>query len=168
MATTVVAAGKIEIANRDKKDVPEGWIVSKDGKPLSNPSDYWPEGAILPLGGSTKTGSYKGFGLTVAVDILCRVLSGSPGNSNSLGNHFFGALNIATFMPVADFKKAMEDMYQTYRALPKAPGVERITLAGEPEYEAENDRRRNGVPLNPVVITNLQKIAAEIGIEFDL
>ena len=168
MATTVVAAGKMEIAVRDNKNVPEGWAVDTEGKPLLNPTKYGQEGALLPLGGNIKTGAYKGFGLTVAVDILCRVLSGTAGNSMTLGNHFFGALRIDSFLPTEDFKKAMDDMVQTYRSLPKAPGVDRITIAGEPEQAIENERRKNGIPLHPVVRAALQKMAGEIGIKYDL
>jgi L-2-hydroxycarboxylate dehydrogenase (NAD+) len=36
MATTVIAAGKIEIARREGKTMPEGWAVDKEGKPLTD------------------------------------------------------------------------------------------------------------------------------------
>ncbi len=169
MATTTVAAGKIEIAVREGKDIPEGWAVNRDGKPIINPKKFREEqGALLPLGGIPTMGAYKGFGLTVAVDILCSVLAGSVANTNSMSNHFFGALRISSFIPVADFKKAMDEMYLSYRSLPKAEGVERITLAGEPERDIEKKRRSEGIPLNPVVVAALKGIAQELGIEYDL
>ena len=167
MATTVVAAGKVEIAMREGKPLPEGWAVDKEGKPITEPKKFYEEGALLPMGGSPQTGAYKGFGLAVAVDILCRILSGSLPEQNYAGSHFFGALKIDGFMPAADFKKAMDGMIREYRALPKAPGVDRIYISGEIEQEIEN-RRKQGIPLHPAVVTQLQELAAELEVEYDL
>jgi LDH2 family malate/lactate/ureidoglycolate dehydrogenase len=91
MATTVVAAGKIEIAVREGKEIPVGWSENRRGEPITDPRRHREEqGALLPLGGKVESGSYKGFGLTVAVDILCSVLSGSIANNTNMGNHFLG------------------------------------------------------------------------------
>ncbi|MHB8908426.1 MAG: Ldh family oxidoreductase [Syntrophales bacterium] len=177
MATTVVAASRFEIALRnDWPTVPEGWAVDKSGKPLTDPKRYAAEGALPPLGGMLpETGAYKGFGLSVLVDILCSILSGSVSISELLtqpdtalrASHFFGALKIDGFMPTADFARAMAGMVKVYHDLPKAPGVERITLAGEPEHEIEI-ARRNGIPLDAQVIASLRELAEEFGVEYDL
>ena len=169
MATTVVAAGKIEIARREGKTMPEGWAVDKEGKPITDPGKYYQEGsALLPLGGTPQTGIYKGFGLAVAVDILCRILSGSMAGTQMAGSHFFGALRIDGFMPADEFKRAMDEMVKEYRALPKAEGVDRIYLSGEVEQEIEKQRRRDGIPLHPVIVSSLKDLAKELDIEYDL
>ena len=176
MATTVVAASKFEIALRSGQTaIPEGWAVDKAGRPLTDPKKYAEEGALLPLGGQPQTGAFKGFGLSVMVDILCSILGGSVSISELLtqpnttlrANHFFGALKIDGFMPADDFAKAMSAMVQVYHNLPKAPGVERIYLAGEVEQEIENQRRL-GIPLDEQVIGSLRGLAAELGVEYDL
>jgi L-2-hydroxycarboxylate dehydrogenase (NAD+) len=165
MATTTVAAGKIEIALREGKNIPQGWAVNSQGEPITDPVKFREErGTMLPLGGVVATGAYKGFGLTVAVDILCSIISGSVANNSTMGNHFFGALLIDSFLPVEDFKRAMDDMYLSYRSLPKAAGVEKITLAGEPEEEIKKRRLREGIPLNPAVLASLQGLARELNI----
>lgn len=177
MAATVVAGGKVEVALRDGVTIPEGWVVDREDKPITDPEKYFTEkGAILPLGGTPRLGSYKGFALSVAVEVLCSILSGAlamPQIMNEPGvegraNHFFGALRIESFIPAGDFKKAMDEMIKTYRALPKAPGVDRIRLAGELEHEMERERLRNGIPLHPAVVASLQKLAQETGIEYNL
>jgi len=176
MATTVVAGSKFEIALRSgQTTIPEGWAVDKAGKPLTDPKKYAEEGALLPLGGLPETGAFKGFGLSVMVDILCSILAGSVSISELLtqpntalrANHFFGALKIDGFMPADDFARAMAGMVKVYHNLPRAPGVERIYLAGEVEHEIEN-QRRHGIPLDPQVIASLQELAAELGVEYDL
>jgi L-2-hydroxycarboxylate dehydrogenase (NAD+) len=177
MATTVVAGSKFEVALRSgRATVPEGWAVDKTGKPLTDPKRYAAEGALPPLGGLLpETGAYKGFGLSVLVDILCSILAGSVSISELLtqpdtalrANHFFGALKIEGFMPADDFARAMAGMAKVYHDLPKAPGVERITLAGEIEHEIEMERR-HGIPLDQQVIVSLRELAAEFGVEYDL
>lgn len=169
MATTVIAAGKVEIAQREGKTMPEGWVVNKEGKPITDPKKYYEEGgALLPLGGTPQTGSYKGFGLAVAVDILCKVLSGAMATDQMAGNHFLGALRIDGFRPANEFKNAVDEMIREYRALPKAAGVDRIYLPGEIEQEIEKRRRSEGIPLHPAIIASLKGLAKELGIEYDL
>jgi L-2-hydroxycarboxylate dehydrogenase (NAD+) len=177
MATTAVAAGKIEVALREGRSIPAGWAVDEEENPLTDPGKYWEgKGALLPLGGIPQTGSYKGFGLSVAVDILCSILSGSVAipqllsepSSSDRAHHFFGALRIDGFMPADKFRKAMDGMINMFHNLPKAPGIERIYLAGEVEQETERQRRSKGIPLNAAVIASLQELAKELGIEYDL
>ncbi len=176
MATTVVAGSKFEIALRSgQSTIPEGWAVDKAGNPLTDPNKYAAEGALLPLGGLPETGAFKGFGLSVLVDILCSILGGSVSISELLtqpntalrANHFFGALKIDGFLPADDFVSAMAGMVKVYHDLPKAPAVERIYLAGEVEHEIEK-QRRHGIPLDPQVMASLQGLAAELGVEYDL
>jgi len=178
MATSVVAGGKLEIARREGASIPEGWVIDKEGKPVTDPTkEVRGEGGLLPLGGTPALGSYKGFGLGVLVDILCGVLSGSsasilqestPETRGNAGDHFFGALRIDSFLPVENFKKSMDEMIGAFGALPTLPGVKKIYVAGGYEAEIEKDRKANGIPLNSKVIQELQELAKELGIEYDL
>jgi L-2-hydroxycarboxylate dehydrogenase (NAD+) len=174
MATGVVAGGKLELAARNGIPIPEGWAVDIDGNPVTDVSKA--SGGILPLGGTPALGSYKGFGLTVLVDILCSVLSGDlsipemdkAASAKGRSSHFFGALNIAGFMPVQNFKERMDAMIRAHHNLPKEPGVDKIRLAGEIEWETETERRKHGIPLHPSVIASLQELAIELNIDYDL
>ncbi len=110
MAAGVVAGGKLELAARNGTPIPEGWAVDMDGNPVTEVAKA--TGGILPLGGTPRLGSYKGFGLIVLVDILCSALSGglsTPEMERGPLNlcHFFGALRIDGFMPVNKFKERM-------------------------------------------------------------
>ncbi len=119
-------------------------------------------------------GSYKGFGLTILVDILCGILSGGLSTAEKKGgpqgpgpSHFFGALRIDGFMPADEFKERMDAMIKANHELPKAAGVDRIYLAGEFEHETEKQRRQ-GIPLHPSVVASLQEAAKELNIEYNL
>ena len=48
--------------------------------------------------------------------------------------------------------------------IPPAPGVDRVRVAGEPEFEAEEKHRRYGVPLHESVAASLRALGAELGI----
>ena len=177
MATTVVAAGKVEIARREGKPIPEGWAVDSDGRPITDPKAYFDiKGALLPLGGIPQLGSYKGFALSAAVEMFCSVLSGGlpipimgrdPANQGR-ANHFFGALRVDRFLPLDAFKQGMDELIRTYQGLPKAPGVERVSVAGELEYALEKERGRNGIPLHPAVLATLQELGKDLGIACEL
>ncbi|MFH1639902.1 MAG: Ldh family oxidoreductase [Chloroflexota bacterium] len=177
MATTVVAAGKVETALRKGIPIPAGWSVDSEWQPITDPKRYFEvKGAMLPLGGTPELGLYKGFGLAVAVDILSSILSGSLSSIEILGepgsqgrcNHFFGALRVSGFMPIEEFKKGIDGLAKAYHALPKMAGVNRIFLAGEKEHEIGKERRDSGIPLDPVVTASLKELAKELHIEYNL
>ena len=50
------------------------------------------------------------------------------------------------------------------RALPRAPGCERIYVAGEIEFENERQRRRDGVPIDPTLRAQIDRLADELGL----
>lgn len=174
MATGVVAGGKLELAARNKTTIPEGWAVDMDGNPVTEVAKA--TGGILPLGGTPQRGAYKGFGLTVLVDILCSTLSGGltipemgdlpRGMGKS--THFFGVLRIDGFMPAEEFKERMDAVIKAHHELPKAPGVDKIYLAGEVEQETKKKRQSKGIPLHPAVVDSLQELARELDIEYTL
>jgi len=169
MATTVVANGKVEITMREGKMMPEGWAIGPDGKSITDPKKYYEQGgALLPLGGAPQTGGFKGFGLAITADILCRVLSAAAATDQMAGEHFFGALRIDGFQPALEFKKRMDELVRAHRSLTKAPGVERLYTPGEIEQEIEKRRKSEGIPLHPSVVASLKQLAQELGIEYNL
>ncbi len=181
MATSVVPEGKLEVYNRLGKSMPEGWVVLEGDQPCLEPAQGLAMlrgermGGILPLGGLGEShGGHKGYGLGLMVDILCGVMSGANWGpkintvtSNNLG-HFFAAMRVDLFQPVAEFKAEMDTMLRTLKAMPKADGHDRIFVHGEKEYEAHDRRSVEGIPLNPRVLDDLAKLANEQGVAFDL
>jgi LDH2 family malate/lactate/ureidoglycolate dehydrogenase len=179
MATSAVAGGKLEIAARTESPrVPAGWLLDGEGNYVTEMSNRRRgDGGLAPLGGVAETGAYKGFGLALVVDILSGVLSGSvasllyqsaPEARGNYSDHFFGALRIDSFIPVADFKGSMDSMLNAIEALPTVPGVDQVTVPGLYEAPIVADRQANGIPLHPKVIADLKLLAEELGIEYGL
>lgn len=171
IATSVVAGGKLELARMKEQQVPVGWIVDGKGQSTTDPNEFWKGGAILPLGGGPETGGYKGYGLSVMIDILAGVLSGAgfagelreKGGSGSTP-HFQGALRIDAFGPLVDFQAIMERMVAYLKATEPAEGSSGVLVHGEREYAAEQDRRKNGIPYHRDVVDRITKLSGEVGV----
>ncbi|HSB65851.1 MAG TPA: Ldh family oxidoreductase, partial [Anaerolineales bacterium] len=75
-ATSVVPRGKIEMAARAHKPIPEGWVIDKSGNCVTDSSQMIAEMnknnmALLPLGGIGELmGGHKGYGLSTMVEIF--------------------------------------------------------------------------------------------------
>ena len=172
MATSVVAAGKFEIARRRGAPVPEGWGIEPDGTPISDPNRlYEVIGSILPLGGDESHGGWKGFGLSLMVDVLTGLLSGG-GSSSELeprnSNHFFGALRIDAFSDLEEYLDQMDSMKAVMRTKPRLPDKGPLTFPGEPEAAMEEECRRHGVPFHASVIEGMRTMCVELGLDYDL
>ncbi len=176
-ATTTVPKGKLEVYKRKGLPLKDGWAIDAHGNPTNDPDEAL-RGALLPLGGfGTDNGGHKGFGLGLLVDIFCGVLSGGKfGSGLPLVNdtmegaisHWFGAFRVDAFRDVADFKADMDRELRTFKESRKAPGQDRIYVAGEPEFEKTRYHREHGVPVHVKVWDGLAKLADELGIPFDL
>ena len=170
-ATTVVAANKIDIARRLGTKLPPGWLGDENGSPIMEPIDPPTPYRLLPLGSTRESGSHKGYGLACIVDILTGVLSGTgygmvPGRPNF--SHLVSAYSIEAFTEVDRFKELMDDFLRTLKATPPAPGHERVLVAGQPEWETEQERRVNGIPLHREVVGWFQDIFSELDISYTL
>lgn len=187
MATSTVPRGKLEVYDRLEKPMPLGWATDERG--IATPDAHRvlenfkkrAGGGLLPLGGEGELLSgHKGYGLALWVDVFCAVLSGAayanlvypktPDGKPLPANlgHFFGAWRVDGFRPPDEFKAAMDDLQQRLKAVPKAEGQTRIYIHGEKEYEKTEEYQRDGIPLNPKVVADLQAIAQEVGVEYGL
>src|SRR5258706_976940 len=181
-ATTTAANGKLEILQRKEKDAPLGWIQKKDGTPSSNPNELKDGGALIPLGSDREHGSHKGFCLGAWVDIFSAVLSGAnygpwvppfvsflapPPDPVGEGiGHFLGAMRVDAFRPALDFKSHMDQWISRFREATPIESHERIIIPGDPEREYERQRMKEGIPVNPKVVEDLQALGGKLAIKF--
>ncbi len=176
-ATTTVPKGKLEVYNRKGKQLNPGWAIDANGHETLDPNVAL-KGALLPLGGyGVDNGGHKGYGLGLLVDILCGVLSGGAfGNDLPAPNdgplpgrisHFFAAFKIDGFRDPAQFKADMDTELRAFKDSAKAPGHDRIYVAGEIEHEKTLYNREHGVPVHVKVWDGLQKLAADLDLPFD-
>jgi L-2-hydroxycarboxylate dehydrogenase (NAD+) len=181
-ATSIIQRGKVEVASRAEKPVPAGTVIDAQGN-LMTDADAILAGlnkdaaALLPLGGAgEELAGYKGYGLATMVEILCASLCGGMFMKDLLGleadgsprpymlGHFFLAINVAHFIPLEESRRITGEIVRALQNARRAPGQERIYVAGEKEYEAERRIRQQGVPVNPNLRQELQTMREELGI----
>jgi len=168
MAMSVVAGGKVRLAAKKGEKIPLGWVVNREGKATEDPNDLPSGGALLPLG-------YKGFGLAVALEILCGALSGArvldeipewfKATGDEVGNgHMFAAIDISRFCEVESFKSRVDHIVEALKDTPLMEGFEEILMPGEPEARMADMQSKSGIALPEPVVRDLISTAESLGV----
>ncbi len=142
MAVTVVARGKVRLAAKNGQKIPKDWATGPDGQPTDDPNEAL-KGALLPIGG------YKGYGLSMFVDLFAGLLTGSAhgGGVKALseleedsGNgHMFLLIDVDRFMSPQERSERL----RAFRAAVKACGAEgAVLLPGERGYRRTVEQGR--------------------------
>jgi L-2-hydroxycarboxylate dehydrogenase (NAD+) len=181
-ATSISQRGKVEVAARAEKTLPEGVIIDPQGQPLTDPERILADlgratASFLPLGGAgEELAGYKGYGLAAFVEILSASLCGGVFMKDLLGfapdgtrrpymlGHFFLAIDIEHFIPLALSRRITGQIMRELQASRLAPRQDHIFVAGEKEYESEKVVRQRGVPVNRNLRSELQTMRDELGI----
>ncbi|MDQ8728701.1 Ldh family oxidoreductase [Bradyrhizobium sp. LHD-71] len=162
MATSAVAAGKVALAAARGEPIPQGWVVGKDGKLTTDPTDLRKGGALLPLGG---TEGYKGSGLAAMVEIMCGILTGLGFGVEPTGRHndgtFMAVFNVEAFRPLKDFKKEVADFARYLNATPPSEGSKGVLYPGEIENRTEKERSKSGIHVEDATWDKLKTLASE-------
>ena len=172
MATTVAAYGKVKTKALRGETMPEGWMIDREGKPLTDPKRA-DEGMLLPLGGMEA--GYKGYGLAMIIGLLAGTLGGAAMGRDVIDfNHdddsvtntgqAIAAINIAAFGDVAAFKASVDALVRDFRSSQRIPGVERIYVPGERSHATRASRARDGIPIAPALMRGLDQVAGDLGI----
>lgn len=173
LATTVVARGRIVLHAKQDKPLEPGWAFDDRGIPTTDPHAAM-KGLIAPIGG------YKGYGISLAVDFLCGLLTGS-----NYGTHFpgfladnmvdptdvgsiFAAVNVDSFMDLPEFTVAVDQALREIKDSPPAEGVERIYVPGEIEFEMKAKRLAQGIPIPEPVVRDFIALGRELDVPFPI
>ena len=164
MATTVAARGKIRLAAKNGEKIPADWATGPDGAPTDDPNEAL-KGALLPIGG------YKGYGLSMFVDLLAGMLTGSAYgggvknlskmDADSRNGHLFVVIDTQRFLPPEALKAATEQ----FRSSVKACGPEgRIFLPGEIEYLCR-EKHQDAVEISEKQYQELAELTRALGVQ---
>ena len=168
MANSTSGKGMIGWFLQEGRRIPWDWALTANGIRTEDPEEGM-KGTLFPLGGA------KGFGMAVVVDALTGVLSGSGFGMTPFADpraqdvgYLLLALDVSRFMPVSTFKARMDAFIQEIRSSPLAHGADAIYLPGELEYRREEQRKREGVPIEEGRYGALNALAEELGMELRL
>ncbi len=168
MATTVAAYGKVKAKAQRGEMMPEGWMMDRAGKPLLDPKRA-EEGFLLPIGG------YKGYGLALIVGLLAGTLNGAAMGKDVIDfNHDDSSvtntgqaicmIDLSAFGDIDAFKQRVDTLARDLRASERIDGVERIWLPGEQSEQRRRNYAKDGIPLPPALVKQLDTLAAELNI----
>jgi len=169
MATTVAAYGKVKTAAQRGEQMPEGWMIGKDGKPLTDPNRA-EDGFLLPIGGP------KGYGLSLLFGLLAGSLNGAAFGEDVVDfnadfktvtntGQFIVAIDIAAFGDVTAFKRRVDAAIRAIKASPTLPGFDEVLLPGEQSRRKRQDYEANGIPMPDALFDALAKLADDLGVE---
>jgi LDH2 family malate/lactate/ureidoglycolate dehydrogenase len=167
MATSVTSRGHILIARQIGQAIQPGWAIDRAGRPTTD-VDAALAGSVLPMAGP------KGYALIVALEILTGVLTGGEfaprvrsqyndwRRKTGIGQ-FFAAIDPGVFMPRRQFLERISRLIADVHRSPRQPYVREILLPGERRRRVSLERRRQGIPLHPSIVNELEALAREIG-----
>jgi uncharacterized oxidoreductase len=162
-ATSVVAEGKMRVKKNRKQQAPPGWFIDAEGKPGTDPEVFYgtPPGSLLTAG------EHKGYGLSLAVELLGGILSGtgaaSPGPGVFANGTLMICLDVERFIPLPEFRQQVATFFAWVKTAPRVPGTTEILIPGEPEARLEAERRRDGIPIEDETWRQIETLAAELG-----
>jgi uncharacterized oxidoreductase len=169
IGTSIVAAGKVQVALNRGERVPEGWLLDAQGLPTTDPATLFrqPYGTLLPLGGPQ---AYKGFGIGLLIDMFAGGLSGAPCSRPAacrpLGNAvLFIALDVESFAGTEHFLREVADLANAVRNCPRTEGVKEILAPGDLERRQHARRQTEGIPLDDGTWKQLTKLARQLQVE---
>ncbi|MCM3715733.1 Ldh family oxidoreductase [Halalkalibacter oceani] len=170
MANSVVARGKIVLAKKTNQPIPDDWAFAPDGTPTTDATDGY-NGTVQPVGG------YKGYGLTFITGILSSILSGAAFGQHLTDSdlyeeftipqnigHYMQAIDIASFIDPELFKRQIDEAIEYMHNSPKAKGVERIYVPGEPEALKAKKQMEEGIQYPLSMIEELKELSQELGV----
>jgi LDH2 family malate/lactate/ureidoglycolate dehydrogenase len=149
-ATSAITFNEVRKREDAGKQLPRDVAADDGGVPTQSPEEAV---QLLPLGG------YKGFGLSMVVDMFNGLLSGMPvgrdvsemygediSNRRNLG-HYYAAFRIDAFVDVEEFKQRLQQLAEDVRNEPRRDEETPNYVPGDPEKDAKDERERKGIPI---------------------
>jgi uncharacterized oxidoreductase len=170
MATSVWARGKVMVYLARGEELPEGVLQDSEGNPTTDPAQYFSGGMLRPLGGLM---GYKGFGLSLLVEVLAGALTGA-GCSNSeeyRSRPFYGgngvflmAINVGRLTDINAFKGRVDDLFRTIKNSPTAPDFKEILIPGELEGRMRKQLLREGIYIEEKTWSDIEGLCRELNV----
>lgn len=164
IATTVASHGTIRVKAVAGEQLPEGWVVDREGNPITDP-DKAGDGYLMPIGG------YKGSGLNIMIGLIAGVMNGAAFGSDVIGHsdpestpsntgQTFIVFRPDVLGPMDEFQTRMDAKLSELRASGEVGSV--VRLPGERAVEVEAEQRRDGIDVPPPLLSDLRNFATEL------
>lgn len=168
ISLSAVAGGKLLLAAKKGEKIPRDWAVTKEGEETDDPTLGF-AGFLLPVG------LHKGFGLSLFVDLITGVLSGGPylhglksmykhADDPSLTSHLFIAINPEVYLSKEEYESRVTDWAAQVHGTQMVDPSQRQVIPGELEYQKEQERKKDGIPVPSELIGDLKEYSKRLGV----
>jgi LDH2 family malate/lactate/ureidoglycolate dehydrogenase len=176
-SSSTVAEGKVRLARARGEPLPPGCIIDREGRPSTDPEDFYAGGALSPLGGDVA--GHKGYGLAMASALIgslamiddpdytligASVLQETGDRRGQAAGVFLLVLDPARFGDAAAYQAQVRATVDAAKRVPPAPGVGEVLVPGEPEARSRAQRERAGIVLPAATWQELATVGARFGI----
>jgi len=161
-SVSVINRGKIRVAARSGKKIPEGVALDKNGKPTTDAKKAL-AGVQLPIAG------FRGSGLAWMVDILSGVLTGGNhgGKVKDPFDDFSGPQNIGHLFIVIkpnlfvnNYNQRIKENIKRIKKLPKIKGVKKILYPGQNKFDRYKKNLKKAITIPKNILEDLKKLNA--------
>ena len=176
MATSRIALGKTRVAFNKGQSLKEGLVIDHSGRPSTDPAVMaaymFPERNDNPLiGALTPVGDYKGYGLALFCELLGGMMSGGgtvqpehPRKKSIINNMFTILIDPKRLIDLSWMHHEVEEIVKYCKASPPAEQEKPVLVAGDPERQANNERRSSGIPLDDETWEQIQEVGKTFGL----
>lgn len=168
MSPSVFSWNKLLTYRASNKKLPSNVAADKNGKMTRDPNKAI---SLMPIG------DYKGYGLSAFVEVLCAILNGLNYGKNippmftydlkkqrKIGQ-FFIVIKSDINQSKSQFINALNRMYRSVYNEPSTSKNKSIQLPNDKESLEKNKRLKLGIPVNKILIKELNEIAIKLNIK---
>jgi hydroxycarboxylate dehydrogenase B len=165
MSTCMIAEGKVFLARDEGKSIPPGCLQDAAGNPTTDPNVYFgpPHGTLLPFGSQF---GYKGFGLSLMVEILGGIMAGEDPTVHQPGFNSFSliAINPDAFYGAERFVELVDRLCAYQMSAAPAPGFQEVVVPGIYDFRMRQKRLATGIPVDNNVWNKIVLAAQSVGV----
>ena len=171
MSTSAISEGKLKIKYLLKKQINKDIIIDHLGNSTKNPKNFYenPKGAILPLGGIM---GYKGFGLSMAADLLSGALSKAGCSGPQKAQHgnaaTFIVIKISAFSSIKDFRQRVKNLILHVKNSRLQKGFKKILTPGDFERISRSKNLKKGLDINYPTLKEIRSLLKKQNIKIKI
>ena len=169
-ATSMAAEGKVRVYRNRGKELPDAWLLTKDGVPSRDPNAYYEGGSILPMGGLQ--GGHKGYALAVMVALFGAVMGSLDrpvdlANSQRTGSSII-VIDLERIAPIDSVRAQMDNLVRYLKDTPLMEGSSGVLYPGEIEATTRRQRLAEGVPVEEATWAQVVDLIKRFQLEEEL
>ncbi|MCZ6679938.1 MAG: Ldh family oxidoreductase [Candidatus Poribacteria bacterium] len=157
-ATSMIAAGKIVVAQSRGVDLPEGCIVDKHGNPSVKPGDFFDGGSLLTFG------MHKGYALSLLTCLFGGLAGTFDVEQGIMGGTFMQVLNVEAFTPIKAYEQGVRAFLDGIKSIPPAPGFDEVLVPGDFEHRSRLQHLADGIEVPDSIYQRIQECAEKLSV----